>query len=126
MSNRLARFGNDLHSGRKSYPFVEKRRLWLSLTVALVVLSLLIPVVKGGFNLGIDFTGGSEFTVSGIENTDVQTGEQAVAESSDASGVTVTNIAPGTVRVQTEQLDDDQTLAVKDSCKRRTAPRTTR
>lgn len=115
MSNRLARFGNDLHSGRKSYPFVEKRRLWLTLTLALVVLSLLIPVVKGGFNLGIDFTGGSEFTVSGVEHTDVQTGERAVADSSDADGVTVTNIAPGTVRVQTEQLDDDQTLAVKDA-----------
>ena len=115
MSNRLARFGNDLHSGRKSYPFVEKRRLWLTLTLALVVLSLLIPVVKGGFNLGIDFTGGSEFTVSGVEHTDVQTGERAVADSSDADGVTVTNIAPGTVRVQTEQLDEDQTLAVKDA-----------
>ena len=25
MSNRLARFGNDLHSGRTSYPFVQKR-----------------------------------------------------------------------------------------------------
>ncbi|WP_312396081.1 protein translocase subunit SecF [Kocuria sp.] len=115
MSNRLARFGNDLHSGRTSYPFVGKRKLWLSLALGLVLLSMLIPVLKGGFNLGIDFTGGSEFTVSGVENPDVQTGEQAVADSSDAGGVSVTNIAPGTVRVQTEQLDDDQTLAVKDA-----------
>ena len=58
MSNRLARFGNDLHSGRTSYPFVGKHKLWLSLALGLVLLSMLIPVLKGGFNLGIDFTGG--------------------------------------------------------------------
>lgn len=113
MSNRLARFGNDLHSGKKSYPFVARRRIWLLAALALVVASLLVPVAKGGFNLGIDFTGGSEFTVSGVQDPDVHVGEQAVADSSDATGVTVTNIAPGTVRVQSEQLDDDQTLAVK-------------
>ena len=113
MSNALARFGNDLHSGKKSYPFVAKRRIWLLLALTLVVISLLLPTVKGGFNLGIDFTGGSEFTVSGIRDPDVRVGEEAVADSSDASDVTVTNIAPGTVRAQTEQLDDDQTLAVK-------------
>ncbi len=27
--NAFARFGNDLHSGARSYPFVGKRRLWL-------------------------------------------------------------------------------------------------
>ncbi|MDO4919471.1 protein translocase subunit SecF [Kocuria sp.] len=113
MSNRLARFGNDLHSGRRSYPFVQKRGLWLGLALALVLLSVLIPVVKGGFNLGIDFTGGSEFTVSDATTTDVAPGEKAVAETAGAQEATVTNIAPGTVRVQTEQLDDDQTLALK-------------
>ncbi|RLY95016.1 protein translocase subunit SecF [Kocuria tytonicola] len=113
MSNRFARFGNDLHSGRRSYPFVQKRGLWLGIALALVVLSVLVPVVKGGFNLGIDFTGGSEFTVSDVANTDVALGERAVASTSGADEATVTNIAPGTVRVQTQQLDDDQTLALK-------------
>ena len=28
--NAFARFGNDLHSGARSYPFVGKRRLWLA------------------------------------------------------------------------------------------------
>ena len=113
MSNRLAQFGNDLHSGRRSYPFVQKRKLWLLVTLALVVISVLVPVVKGGFNLGIDFTGGSEFTVSGVENTNVNLGKRAVEGTPGADEATVTNIAPGTVRVQTQQLDDDQTLSVK-------------
>ena len=113
--SRFADFGNALHSGRTSYPFVARARLWLTVVAVLVVLSALVPVVKGGFNLGIDFTGGSEFTVSAVSAPDVTTGERAVAESSDAEEVEVTNIAPGTVRVQTEQLDDDETLAVKDA-----------
>lgn len=113
--SRFADFGNALHSGRKSYPFVARARLWLAVTGVLVLLSLLVPVVKGGFNFGIEFTGGSEFTVSAVGDADVATGQRAVAESSDAEEVRVTAIAPGTVRVQTEQLDDDETLAVKDA-----------
>ncbi|MFI7482366.1 protein translocase subunit SecF [Kocuria sp. M1R5S2] len=113
--SRFADFGNALHSGRKSYPFVARARLWLLVAAALVAVSLLVPVVKGGFNLGIEFTGGSEFTVSSVSDPDIAVGRQAVTESADAGEVTVTNIAPGTVRVQTEQLDDDETLAVKDA-----------
>jgi preprotein translocase subunit SecF len=113
--SRFADFGNALHSGRTSYPFVARAKLWLAVAAALVVLSLLVPVVKGGFNLGIDFTGGSEFTVSSVTDPDVATGREAVGASSDAAEVEVTNIAPETIRVQTEQLDDDETLAVKDA-----------
>ena len=56
--NAFARFGNDLHSGARSYPFVGKRRLWLLLAAVLMAVSVLIPAVGGGFNLGIDFRGG--------------------------------------------------------------------
>ena len=113
--SRFADFGNALHSGRTSYPFVDRAKRWLAIVGVLVLLSLLVPVAKGGFNLGIDFTGGSEFTVSAVADPDIETGQQAVADSSDAAEVEVTNIAPETVRVRTEQLDDDQTLAVKDA-----------
>ncbi|ROZ64702.1 protein translocase subunit SecF [Kocuria soli] len=113
--SRFADFGNDLYSGRKSFPFVPRRRLWLSIAAVLVVISALIPVVRGGFNLGIDFTGGSEFVVSDVSDASVEPGEQAVADTGHDGQSTVTNIAPGTVRVQTEQLDDDKTLAVRDA-----------
>ncbi|MBD4381272.1 protein translocase subunit SecF, partial [Xanthomonas citri pv. citri] len=51
--------------------------------------------------------------VSGVENPDASVGERAVADTAGTQEATVTNIAPGTVRVQTQQLDDDQTLALK-------------
>ncbi|WP_431709380.1 protein translocase subunit SecF [Glutamicibacter uratoxydans] len=110
--NKLAQWGNQLYTGKRSYPFVPKRRLWFSIAAVLLLLSVLVPVVKGGFNLGIDFRGGSEFTVSAVQNTDITIGEEAVATAVPGQEATVTNIAPNTMRVQTERLDDDQTLSI--------------
>ena len=110
--NKLAQWGNELYTGKRSYPFVAKRKLWFSIAAVLMVLSILVPVVKGGFNLGIDFRGGSEFTVSAVQNTDVALGQNAVSTAVPGQEATVTNIAPGTMRVQTDRLDDDQTLAI--------------
>lgn len=112
--NAFARFGNDLHSGARSYPFVGKRRLWLALAALLMAVSVLIPAVGGGFNLGIDFRGGSEFVVSKTAHVDVATGERVIHEKAkDASEVHVTNIAPGTIRAQMSKLSDNETLQVK-------------
>lgn len=112
--NAFARFGNDLHSGARSYPFVGKRRLWLLLAAMLMAVSVLIPAVGGGFNLGIDFRGGSEFVVSKTAHVDTATGERIIHEKAkDASDVRVTNIAPGTIRAQMSKLSDDETLQVK-------------
>ena len=111
--NAFARFGNDLHSGARSYPFVGKRRLLL-LAAVLMAVSVLIPAVGGGFNLGIDFRGGSEFVVSKTAHVDTATGERIIHEKAkDASDVRVTNIAPGTIRAQMSKLSDDETLQVK-------------
>lgn len=116
MANKLAQFGNDLHSGKKSYGFVPHRVRWLALALVLVLLAALVPVVKGGFNLGIEFRGGSEFTVSAVANPDVSVGEGAIAEAApEASDVRVTNIAAGTVRAQMGELTEDETLAVGDA-----------
>ena len=112
--NAFARFGNDLHSGARSYPFVGKRRLWLLLAAVLMAVSVLIPAVGGGFNLGIDFRGGSEFVVSKTAHVDTATGERIIHEKAkEASDVRVTNIAPGTIRAQMSKLSDDETLQVK-------------
>lgn len=110
--NKLVTWGNELYTGKRSYPFTSKHRLWFAIAGAMVILSILVPVVKGGFNLGIDFRGGSEFTVSDVQNTDIKIGEHAVSSVASGAEATVTNIAPNTMRVQTERLSDDETLAI--------------
>lgn len=110
--SRLATWGNELYAGKKSYPFVQKWKTWF--TVALILLAVAggITALRGGFNLGIDFRGGSEFTISGVENTDPEIGEQVVNEIVPEGDATATNVAGGTMRVQTAELSDDQTLEV--------------
>ncbi|HJX79733.1 protein translocase subunit SecF [Glutamicibacter sp.] len=110
--NKLAEWGNQLYTGKRSYPFTQKHRLWFLIAGILVIASILVPVAKGGFNLGIDFRGGSEFMVSGVQNTEVSVGEDVVKNAADGAKATVTNIAPGTMRVQTDRLSDDQTISV--------------
>ncbi|MBG6224877.1 preprotein translocase subunit SecF [Arthrobacter sp. CAN_A2] len=109
----FATFGNELYSGKRSYPFVAKRNLWFLIAGIALLISIIIPVVKGGFNLGIDFRGGSEFTVSSTGNTDVAVGERAVTDVVPEAVPRVTNIAGDTMRIQTERLSDDQTLSVR-------------
>src|SRR5690625_520803 len=110
--SRLATWGNELYAGKKSYPFVHKWKTWFLIGLILLIVAGGITALRGGFNLGIEFRGGSEFTVSAVDNTDPQIGEQAVTEVVSDVEATATNIAPGTVRVQTAELSDDQTLQV--------------
>lgn len=111
--SKFSTWGHHLYTGETSLPFIPKKKLWLGLSAALMVVAILIPLLSGGFRLGIDFKGGSEFTVSSTESTDTSVGERAVKEHSGAEHAEVTNIAPHTMRVQTDQLSNDQTLEVK-------------
>ncbi|WP_102158392.1 protein translocase subunit SecF [Zhihengliuella halotolerans] len=109
---KVALWGNELYTGKRSYPFVDKRKLWFLVAGVLLIASVLIPAVKGGFNLGIEFRGGSEFTISDVQDTEVAIGEEAVSSVVNAEGLRVTAITANTVRVQTDRMTDDETLAV--------------
>jgi preprotein translocase subunit SecF len=109
----FATFGNELYSGQRSYDFIGRRKLWFTITIVAVLLSVLFPILRGGFNLGIDFRGGSQFTIQNVQNTDSLTGEHAVSSVMPGTVAQVTKVGNNTVQVQTEQLTDDQTLTVK-------------
>lgn len=114
MAAGFAKAGNQLYTGERAYPFIQRSNVWFAIAAALVLISIAIPFLRGGFNLGIEFTGGSEFTISQTEQTDAEIGEEAVAETT-GQDATVTNISPGTMRVQTEELDDTETLQVAEA-----------
>lgn len=114
MAAGFAKAGNQLYIGERSYPFIQKSRIWFGIAALIILISAAIPFLRGGFNLGIEFTGGSEFTVSQTEDTDVAIGEEAVAEVTGQEAM-VTNIAADTVRVQTDELSDTETLDVAEA-----------
>src|SRR6476660_1454540 len=107
-------FGNELYTGKRSYNFVGYRKLWFLIAGIAVALSILIPVAKGGFNLGIEFRGGSEFTVSNVKTTEASLGEKAVKDVVAGSVPRVANVAGTTMRIQTDKLTDDETLQIKE------------
>ncbi|AOT04783.1 protein translocase subunit SecF [Arthrobacter sp. U41] len=113
MATSFAKFGNELYTGKRSYDFVDSKKIWFLIAAVLVALSILLPVVKGGFNLGIEFRGGSEFTVSNVKTTDAAIGEKAVEDVVSGSVPRVANVAGNTMRIQTDKLTEDETLQIK-------------
>ena len=75
------------------------------------VLGLFIPKL----NLGMEFTGGSEFRVSGAASTDNFEAKAREAVGSDGRTVNATELGTGTIRVQTERLDGQQSDAARSS-----------
>ncbi|MET1053399.1 MAG: protein translocase subunit SecF [Mycetocola sp.] len=108
----LTTFGNDLFTGKRSFNFVGNRKIWFSVAIVLVLLSILVPVVKGGFNLSFEFTGGSQFTIAPVSSTDQDTATDAVASVVPDAVAKVTTVGDDAVRVQTSQLTSAETTEV--------------
>jgi preprotein translocase subunit SecF len=113
----LVKFGNDLYTGARSFDFVGKRRIWYAIAAVFVLLSVVVPIARGGFVFGIEFRGGSEFQVAGVEaEPDQQLATDAVTEVvPDASPRVslVGDAANRSVRVQTEQLQPEESDQVR-------------
>ncbi|QIZ98967.1 MULTISPECIES: protein translocase subunit SecF [unclassified Leifsonia] len=115
MASRLTKFGNDLYTGARSFDFVGKRKIWYAIAAAMVIISILIPVLKGGFNFSIEFRGGSQFTVTNVETTDQAKAQEALTSVVPDAVAHVSSVGSDAVRVQTDQLSEAQTKQVADA-----------
>lgn len=104
--SKLRQLGNDLYSGEKSFDIVGRRKIFYIVGMAVVVLSILVPVVKGGFNFGIEFRGGSEFRIGGVADSSQQLARDAVQSIEPSIEPLITTVGLDAIRIQTEQLDD--------------------
>lgn len=110
----LSSLGNDLYTGRRSVPFIGRRRTWYALSAVLMAVALLGLGVQG-LNLGMEFTGGSEFRVSAPAEVDAyeSRAREAVTSVEPGEGANITRLGTDTIRVQTERLDDAQSEQVR-------------
>lgn len=104
--SKLKDLGNDLYSGSKSFDIVGRRKVFYLVGVLVVIVAILVPVVKGGFNFGIEFRGGSEFRIEGVSNVSQQLARDAVQSIEPSSEPLITTVGVDAVRIQTEQLGD--------------------
>jgi preprotein translocase subunit SecF len=108
----LTNFGNHLYTGERSFDFIGKRRIWYTIAIVLMVVSILIPIVKGGFNFGIEFRGGSQFQITQVGNSSQEPAIAAVAQVVPEAVARVSTLGANGIRVQTDQLTPDETKDV--------------
>jgi preprotein translocase subunit SecF len=53
-----------LYRGETRFDFVGKRRIWFAVSTVIIVLGIVSIIVRGGLNLGIEFKGGTEWTIA--------------------------------------------------------------
>ncbi len=104
--SKLKDLGNELYSGSKSFEIVGRRRLFYIIGLVVVIASILVPIVKGGFNFGIEFRGGSEFRIEGVSDLSQTLARDAVQSIEPSIEPLITTVGIDAIRIQTEQLDD--------------------
>jgi preprotein translocase subunit SecF len=99
-----------LYHGETSYDIVGRRRLWFTISAALVVISL-ISLVVPGLNFGIDFKGGAVFRVQPTKAVTEAEARRAVGSAAEVVQISETD--PVQVIVQTEELPPDEVARIR-------------
>ena len=108
------RGGESLYSGTGAIDFVGRRKLWYTITLVLLAISLLAMLFRG-FNMGIDFEGGTKMSMPAGDLVAEQVEETFV----DATGVTpeLTQIVGAgdarTLEINSEHLSQEQIDAAR-------------
>ncbi|MDQ6935358.1 MAG: protein translocase subunit SecF, partial [Actinomycetota bacterium] len=111
---RYSRFGNDLYSGRRSIDFVGRKWLWYTLSGVIVVLAVGGLYFKG-LNLGIEFKGGVQYTVTLPQAQVTQAEADRIRAAVAGTGIkgavspTVTTSGTNSILVTTESTSNQDT-----------------
>ena len=111
--SKFSGLGGRLYRGETSVDFIGRRRRWYSIS-ALFILASIGALSLQGLHLGIEFKGGSSFTVT-TANGSIEDARSAVASTGIPGELIVQKIGTGKVRVQTGALDNAQNNAVQDA-----------
>jgi len=106
-------FGARLYTGEKSFNFIGNRKRWYAISLLLIALSI-GTLVSQGLKLGIEFQGGSSYTVTKPSGT-IAEARSAVEAAGVTSEVIVQKIGTDKIRVQTGSLSVAQSNAVQDA-----------
>lgn len=111
----FSQFGNDLYTGKRSFDFIGKKYLSYAAAVIMIIAVLGITVLRGGFEFGIEFRGGSQFEISQAQNLSQKFASDTVIKEVNAANPRVTIVGGDSVRIQTDQLTNAQNDDVRDA-----------
>ena len=109
--SKLTGLGGRLYSGETSFNFIERRRTWYAVSALFILLSTAALAIQG-LHLGIEFKGGSSYTVNKATAT-VEQARSAVESVGISGELIVQKIGDDKVRVQTGALTSAQSKAVE-------------
>jgi len=110
--SRLGDLGHHLYSGQVSYDFVGRWRRWYAVSGVILLVAVLALAFRH-LNLGIEFQGGSVFTVPTATGSVEQARDVAAANGAVEPIVTEASSASGrTLRVQSQDLTAAQNTAM--------------
>lgn len=110
---KLSGIGGRLYRGETSIDFIGKRRRWYSISALFILLSIAALSLQG-LHLGIEFKGGSSFTVN-KSNASIADARAAIAATGVPGEIIVQNIGSNKLRVQTIALSTVENNAVQDA-----------
>ncbi|MDY0909757.1 protein translocase subunit SecF [Microbacterium sp. CFBP9034] len=110
----MSQLGNDLYTGKTSFPFIGRRRLWFLIAAILVIGSAMVPLFRP-IEFSIEFTGGSQFTVNNVESPDQTLATDAVHSVVPDATTKVVTLGDDAVRVQTGQMTDAESREVSEA-----------
>ena len=61
--SKFTRLGNELYTGKRSIDFVGRKWTWYAISAVIIVAAILGLSIRG-LNMGMEFTGGSQYTVT--------------------------------------------------------------
>jgi len=108
---KFSGLGGRLYRGETSVDFIGKRKIWYAFS-GLLILASAATLITQGLHLGIEFKGGSSFTVTS-QSVSVSSAESAVRDAGVTTQVIVQKIGNDKVRVQTDALTPAQQTAVE-------------
>lgn len=111
--SKFSGLGGRLYRGETSVDFIGRRRRWYMVSGLLVLISFGALGVQG-LQLGIEFKGGSSFTVT-TPNPSVIEAREAVEGAGVSSETIIQILGTDKVRVQTGSLEQAQNDAIQDA-----------
>ncbi len=110
---KFSGLGGRLYRGETSLNIIGARKKWYALSGVFIVLSLFSLGVQG-LHLGIEFKGGSSFTVTTTSGT-VEEARETVASTGYTGNQIIQTIGNDKIRIQTGVIDSAQSNAIQDA-----------
>jgi preprotein translocase subunit SecF len=111
--SKFSGLGARLHSGETSVEYIGKRRRWYAISGLLIIASIAALALQG-LHLGIEFKGGSSYTVTKVGSSIAQA-ESALVSAGITGEKIIQQVGSDKIRVQTGSLSTQESNAVQDS-----------